>query len=188
MTPNLSPNTPSLLALFDASHHGKIMVEGSTAARLLYGAWETPELRIGAGAEAGPGQVYRLRSDLFLVHTPPRARAETSHFLHACAREAAGLVTVTDVTDGRLELRLRGASAASLLSRLCGLDFSAVAFPNLSARFTSLAKTRQLLARRDEDGALCFAIIGGRSLGDYVRATMIQAGYDLGMVAPMQDE
>lgn len=180
-------NTPSpflsrtALHLRDASTYGKIMVEGEAAAQMLHTAWAMPDLEVGTGAEIGPGQVYRLRSDLFFVHTPPGVQSETTAFLGAQAQQAAGLVTVTDVTHGRVELRLAGPDAPDLLTRLCALDFGPAAFPHLAARYTSLAKTRQLLLRRDEDGVPAYAIIGGRSLGGYLLATVVAAGHDLGI-------
>lgn len=181
--PISSPPSWPTAVLIDASDHAKIMIEGAAAAAMLAEAWDLPELGIGAGAEAGPGQVYRLRPDLFFVHTPARAQAETVQYLAACCRQRRDLITVTDVTHGRAELRLVGESAPALLSRLCGLDFAPVAFPNLAARFTSLAKTRQLIIRRDEGGVRAYAMIGGRSLGAYLLATMLEAGQDLGIQA-----
>ncbi len=170
------------LTLVAASNQGKIMIEGAGAAQMLHQTWQTPELAPGAGAEAGPGQVYRLRSDLFFVHTPPGAQTETAQFLAACGRELASLLTVTDVTAGRAEFRLTGPAATRVLGQLCGLDLAPAAFPNLAARFTSLAKTRQLLVRRDDGGLLSFAIISPRSLAAYLLETLLVAGRDQGLV------
>ncbi len=216
MTPTLhpSPRTPALsvhgaatppavrctAVLFDASENGKIMVEGVEAAGMLKQVWPgllwgggDSDLAIGSGIEVGSGQVYRLRSDLFFVHTPPAYVAQMLEQLRRHSQASAGLITVTPVTHGRAELRLVSAEAAhpaegaesrcrTLLSRVCGLDFGAAAFPDLTARMTSLAKTRQLVIRRDQDGQLTFAIIGPRSLGAYVLATLTEAGRDLGIV------
>lgn len=186
--------------LFDASENGKIMVEGAEAAGMLNQMW--PALSagvghsawvIGSGIEVGSGQVYCLRSDLFFVHTPPAYEAQMLEQLSRHTQASAGRITVTPVTHGRAELRLVSAEAAhaavgaesrcrTLLSRVCGLDFGAAAFPDLTARMTSLAKTRQLVIRRDQDDQLTYAIIGPRSLGAYVLATLAEAGRDLGIV------
>jgi heterotetrameric sarcosine oxidase gamma subunit len=157
------------------------MIEGAGADHVLRAAWGTPELAIGAGAEAGPGQVYRLRSDYFFVHTAPGAQTETARLLTVAGRETTSPLTVTDVTHGRAEFRLAGPAAGAVLSQLCALDLSPAAFPHLTARFTSLAKTRQLLIRRDEDGLPSFAIIGPRSLAAYLLETLLVAGRDQGL-------
>lgn len=189
------------VALFDASEHGKILVEGAEAVRVLNQIWPAPDqqllsLEVGSGIEVGLGAVkstvvYRLRSDQFLVHTPPAYESEVVQRLTRHTEPGAGLITVTPVTHGRAELRLVATAESDrqcdhrcrvLLSRVCGLDFSPAAFPNLTARTTSLAKTRQLVIRKDQDGMLTFAIIGPRSLGAYVLATLAEAGHDLGLV------
>lgn len=182
-TPITNLSSGPTVVLIDASDHAKIMIEGATAAGMLAEVWGLPELEIGAGAEAGPGQVYRLRPDLFFVHAPPGALAGAVQQLATAGRQRRDLITVTDVTHGRAELRLAGESAPALLSRLCGLDFGPAAFPNLAARFTSLAKTRQMIIRRDEGGVRAYAIIGGRSVGAYLLATILEAGQELGIQA-----
>ncbi len=172
--PNATP--PPALTLLDASDDGKIMVEGQQAAALMRAAWGIPALAIGAGAEVGSGQVYCLRSDLFFVHTPPGIEKEVTRELDARAGEGFGLITVTDVTQGRAELRLVGPASADLLNQLCGLDFRPSVFPHLTAKFTSVAKTRQLVIRHDQDDLLSYAIIGARSLGDYLARVFLAAG------------
>ena len=85
------------------------------------------------------------------------------------------MVTVTDVTHGRAQLRLSGARAAELLSRLCALDFHPDHFPDGAARQTSVAKTTQLVIRDDVDGGLSYSLIGARSLGGYLWRTILEA-------------
>lgn len=167
---------PPASTLLDASAYGKIMVEGQQAAALIGAAWGAPALAIGAGVEVGPGQVYCLRPDLFFVHTAPGVEKEVARELETRASEGFGLITVTDVTQGRAELRLVGPASADLLSQLCGLDFRPSVFPHLTAKFTSVAKTRQLVIRHDQDGMLSYAIIGARSLGDYLAHAFRDAG------------
>lgn len=198
-TSSLNPQAPPhalhdapFVALFDASDNGKIMVEGAEAARMLHQLWLAPERHlampeVGTGIEVDLGQVYRLRSDLFFVHTPPANEAKVVQLLAEYSQPDVGLITVTPVTHGRAELRLVASAGAehrgrALLSRVCGLDFGSVAFPNMTARTTSLAKTRQLVIRRDQDGMLTYAIIGSRSLGAYLLTTLAEAGHDLGLV------
>jgi heterotetrameric sarcosine oxidase gamma subunit len=83
------------------------------------------------------------------------------------------------MTHGRAELRLIGPASAELLSRLCGLDFHPSAFPNLTARQSSLAKTTQLIIREDIGALPAYSLVGARSLGAYLWLAIMQAGRDL---------
>lgn len=165
------------VALADASANGKILVQGQAAAEVLLAL----SLEIGAGMATSLGHIYRLRSDLFFVSTPPDAASDALQSIQAAASAAPGLVTATDVTHGRAQLQLVGPNSRDLLSRLCGLDFAPGAFPNLAARQTSVAKTTQLVIRRDLGQLPAFAIIGARSLAAYLWGTIIEAGRDLGI-------
>jgi sarcosine oxidase subunit alpha len=155
------------IALCDQSHNSKIRVEGQTAGQLL----QADELAINAGKQLDDGYVYRLRRELFFVHTavPPIQHTTTD------------LITITDVTHGNAELWLVGPRSAELLSRLCGLDFHDSQFPNHTAKQSSLAKTTQLIIRRDVSKLPAYGIIGTRSLGMYLWPTLMQAGRDLGI-------
>jgi heterotetrameric sarcosine oxidase gamma subunit len=140
-----------------------------------------PPLAIGQGTAVPEGHVYRLRADLFFVSTPPGIESDVLLPLHEASHTAGDLVTVTDITHGRAELRLVGPASAELLSRLCGLDFHPSAFPNLAARQSSLAKTTQLIIREDIGALPAYSLVGARSLGAYLWHSMMQAGRDLGL-------
>jgi len=168
------------VTLADASANGKIMVQGQAAAAVLLAV----SLEIGAGMATGLGHIYRLRPDLFFISTPPGAEADAVHSIRLAVPAAGDLVTVTDVTHGRAQLQLIGPNSRDLLSRLCGLDFHPAAFPNLAARQSSVAKTTQLIIRRDLGQLPAFALIGARSLAAYLYDTIMQAGRDLG-IAPI---
>ena len=89
------------------------------------------------------------------------------------------MMTVTDVTHGRAQLRLSGPRAAELLSHMCALDCHPDHFPDGTARQTSVAKTTQLAIRDDVDGVLSYALVGARSLGAYLWATIQEAARGL---------
>ncbi|MCX7852933.1 MAG: hypothetical protein N2383_09120 [Caldilineales bacterium] len=161
------------LLLTDASADGKITVEGAEAAAVLAEAWGVPGLAVTAGGEAPVGRVYCLRPDLFFVHTEADVVTAALEALVAVVARRNAFVTVTDVTHGRAGIRVQGPGSAELLSRLCGLDFRPAAFPDRTARFGSLAKTRQLLIRDDRDGMTTFFVFGPRSLGRYVWEAMM---------------
>lgn len=182
------------VALADRSSNGKILIEGEGATTALQTAWETPSLAIGEGIEldavetatAGATAVYRLRDDLYFIGTSPGEEATHLPTLVSAARQSEGLVTVTDVTHGRSELHLIGPQAAELLSRLCGLDFHPGRFPDGTARQSRVAKTNQIIIRRDLSGLNplpVYALVGGRSLAAYLWETILEAGRDLSVTS-----
>lgn len=79
---------------------------------------------------------------------------------------------------------LIGPHSGELLSRLGGLDFHREQFPNLTAKQSSVAKTRQLILRQDLGKHLAFSLVGDRSLATYLWRTIIEAGQDLN-IAPI---
>ena len=73
-----------------------------------------------------------------------------------------------------------GPNSQALLSKVCGLDFHPSTFPNEAAKQSSLAKTTQLIIRRDIGELSAFSIIGSQSLGPYVWDTLMEAGREFG--------
>lgn len=165
------------VALIDQSSNGKICVEGDKAGEIL----DTADLAIGHGQENEHGFVYRLRRDLFFVHTAPGDVDAAAQALAMQAAGATNLITVTNVTHGSAELWLVGPRSAELLSRLCGLDFHPSQFPNAAAKQSSVAKTTQIILRRDVSAQLAYALIGGRSFAAYLWETILIAGNNLGI-------
>ena len=171
------------VALCDQSHNGKIRIEGRTAEEML----DADELAIGAGKAFGEGWVYRLRRDLFFLSVTADKVEETAVSLAKQASDSLDLITVTDVTHGNAELWLIGPKSAELLSRLCGLDFHDSQFPDGAAKQSSVAKTTQLIIRRDITAqaglqtVLAYILIGGRSLAVYLWQTILETGQDLGI-------
>ncbi len=165
----------------DGAVQGRIMIEGEHAEKALE-AWPgVAGLPIGAGQTAQALDVFRLRQDRFFVHTAPGSIAGVQAALNEAAGSTGELITVTDITDGRAEIRVIGPQSPRLLSRLCGLDFRDPAFPDFSAKTSRLAKTTQLIVRKDLPGIHSFHLIGGQSLGAYVWRTILGAGADLGI-------
>ncbi|MCP5096370.1 MAG: aminomethyl transferase family protein [Chloroflexi bacterium] len=173
------------IALCDLSHNGKIRVEGNAAGAMLM----ADALAIGESKAVDYGWIYRLRRDLFfvstaagdVVDTPALSAVETAVSLTQQAADSPDLITVTDVTHGNAELWLIGPYSAELLSRLCGLDFHDSEFPNGMAKQSSVAKTTQIIIRRDLGNMPAYALIGGRSLAVYLWQTILEAGQDLGI-------
>jgi len=170
--------------LADSSASGKILVEGGAAESVLQEIWSVPRLKIGQGVVVNAKGIYRLRSDQFFIHLEPGSEGELLTSLNEKVSNIEDLFTVTNLTHGQAELLLVGPASAQLLGRLCGLDFHPSSFPDLTAKQSSVAKTRQLILHRDIkqlDGppVLAYSIIGGRSLAAYLWNTILEAGQDL---------
>jgi aminomethyltransferase len=172
------------IALADGSASGKIVVEGQGAEAVLQAAWGIPSLATGQGIDGEAKHIYRLRDDQFFIHLDPGKKDEAIRTLTGGLEGSHELVTVTDITHGRADLLLIGPQCTELLSRLCSLDFHPSQFPDLCAKQSSLAKTRQLILRHDlkpPDGSPipAFSLIGPRSLAAYLWQAILEAGRDL---------
>ncbi len=155
----------------------------------------------GQGWRGEAGEAYCIRPDLFLVLTPPGGEGEVVARLEAARgtdssrqdralgmtnlREAqslgvtstggtVGLVTVTDMTHGWAALSVMGPRSRDVLGRLCALDLADEAFPNQSVWATSVAKTRQVIVRRDVGGVPAYTLVGARSLAGYLWEALIE--------------
>jgi sarcosine oxidase, subunit alpha len=168
------------VAIADGAPCGKLVVEGESAPSCLTRAFHTPAPEVGVGVVVSPDlTVYRLRGDLFFLHTAPGQESQVAHRVSESS-DRSELVSVTDVTHGRAEILVIGPLATDLLSRVCGLDFRDPAFPDLAARQTSVAKTRQLVLRQDRGTLAAYALVGERSLGLYLWETLVEAGAEWG--------
>ncbi|MCY3766866.1 MAG: hypothetical protein OXH06_15710 [Gemmatimonadetes bacterium] len=166
------------VALADETANGKIRVEGEEADA----TWESLELEIGGGAVVGTERVYRLRGDCFFVLTSPGRDIAVRRTL--VDRASDRFVTVTNLTHAWSEIRVLGPYSPSLMSRVCGLDFSDAAFPEGAAKQTSVARTTQLVIRRDAVDLPAFSVLGARSLAAYLWEILMEAGADL-QIAPI---
>ncbi|MCC7360693.1 MAG: aminomethyltransferase family protein [Anaerolineales bacterium] len=165
------------VGLGDLSPLGKIQIEGQAAAALLADTLGGAPATVGGHARLPAGDLYCLRPDLYFLSLPPTADLATAARLASAAAARPDLVTVTDVTHGLAAIALAGPRALEVLTRVCGLDFSPAAFPSPGARQSSVAKTRQLIVRRDQNPGLpCFTLYGARSLAAYVWGVLLDAG------------
>ena len=166
----------SALTIADESAYGKLILEGERASGVISTALRVQAPSVGLSAPCDDGRVYAVRPDFFFVVTAPGTEADLGERLRAAVGDAGGIVTVTDVTAGRSQIRLSGSECRQLLPKVCALDFGEKPFPDGCGKISSLARTTQLILRCDHDGILSFRIVGGRSLGAYVWKTMLQAG------------
>ena len=166
------------LGLADETSNGKLLLEGDQAESVLRDGVDLGSPKINEGQDG----IYRLRNDLFFISTPPGREVSAQKKLRNTLKASEQFVTITDITHGRAEIRVIGPNSQEFLSKLCGLDFHPSAFPNETAKQSSLAKTTQLIIRRDLGELPAFSIIGTQSLGPYVWDTMMEAGREFGVV------
>ncbi|MCE2395882.1 aminomethyltransferase family protein [Candidatus Poribacteria bacterium] len=166
------------LALADETPNGKLLFEGDQAESVLMDVFDLDSLKVNEGRDG----IYRLRNDLFFISTPPGREVSTQRKLTTTLKASEQFGTVTDITHGRAEIRVIGPASQELLSKVCGLDFHPSVFPNETAKQSSLAKTTQLIIRRDIGKLPAFSIIGAQSLGPYVWDTLMEAGREFGIV------
>lgn len=167
------------VVLADRSALGKILIQGPAAAAALSARWAEPLPTIGNGRHYPEAELYCLRPDRFFARTAPEKTTAVYQMLNDAASQTDDLAAVIEVTHGRAEIALIGPQSATLLSRLCGLDFHPDHFPNLSARQSSVAKTNQLIIRRDLGYLPAYSLIGDRSLAVYLWEAISEAGLDL---------
>lgn len=170
--------------LADVSAMGKLQVEGSQAHAILAAALGAAPEAVGGYARVEAGDLCCLRPDMYFLLTPPGAETAARERLEAAVAGQHDLVTVTDLTHGLSGIELVGPRAVDVLRRVCGLDFDEAAFPNLTAQQSSLAKTRQLILRRDRGSLPAYVTLGARSLATYVWGVLLDAGHTVG-VAPV---
>ena len=166
------------VVLADETPNGKLLLEGDHAESVLMDALDLGSLQINEGRDG----IYRLRNDLFFISTPPGNEVRVQKKLTTASVASKHFVTSTDMTHGRAEIRVIGPASRELLSKVCGLDFQPSVFPNETAKQSSLAKTTQLIIRRDIGELPAFSIIGAQSLGAYVWDTLMDAGSEFEVV------
>lgn len=172
------------VGLADVSAHGKLMIEGAAALEALKAAFGAGPDDIGGHVAVSAGGLYRLRPDVFYLSTRPGGEAEAHTQLETAITAHNLFVTVTNQTHGLADLRLIGPASRVVLGKLCGLDFSDEAFPNLTIKQTSVAKTKQMVIRRDFDPLLAYTLVGAQSLATYLWEVILEAGQEFG-IAPI---
>ncbi len=164
--PEPDPTLDRDILLADLKGIGLQHLRGAEAAlRAAYG--EMPA-EIGEVLPVEDGLAARMTDDQWMLITPDRADAPG--LAHTSA-----LVTITDVSHGYGLLLLAGPHAPQVLAKICALDFSESAFPDLHAAQTSLANVRALVLRRDHHDRRAYLIAVGRSVTEYVWELLLDA-------------
>ena len=95
--------------------------------------------------------------------------------------DRSGHVSVIDGTHSRALFRLTGADAASVLEKLCNLDWNDHMTPDGAAASGSVARVICDIVRNDLDGDRSYLISCDRSYGQYLLAVILDAGQEFGI-------
>lgn len=95
--------------------------------------------------------------------------------------DTSGHVSVIDHTHSRALFRLTGAAAASLLEKVCSLDWSDAMTPDGAVMSASVAKVVCDLTRQDVNGEPSYLIACDRSFGHYLFDALLDAGDEFGI-------
>ena len=155
---------------------GLLHIRGQDSRAMLQTVYGVEMTTVGSVARVSDGPLACLRSDEFVLVTPDIHDALTR--LQSAA--SANLFTLTDITHGRSIILIAGARATDVLAKVCGLDFSEKAFPDMHAAQTMLAKVRALIIRVDRDQAPAYHLIVERSLAEYVWEILQDAAQEFG--------
>jgi len=98
------------------------------------------------------------------------------------AAESVDCAHVTEVTSAFAALDLIGPAGPSLLARLVPIDLSAAALPPLAIAQGELARVRAMILRLDHRRQPAFRVLVPREVGEFVWASLVDAGRDLDLV------
>ena len=111
---------------------------------------------------------------------------ETAIHVLVGSLDRSGHVSVIDGTHSRALFRLTGAESASVLERLCSLDWHDDMTPHGAAVSASLARVTCDIVRNDFDGTRSYLISCDRSFGQYLFGVVLDAGQEFG-ISPLTD-
>ncbi len=123
---------------------------------------------------SGPGE-------WLLLAAPGQASSLETRLEKAAAQAPSESVTWVDLTHGRAMIRLRGASAAGVLAKVCGIDLSDDITPDGAAFRASVATLATDVLRDDWDGTPAYLLHCERSSGQYLFGALLRAGAEFGI-------
>jgi len=171
----------SQLSLSDLTGAPVILIQGEVSDLLKQHFAQIPS-KPGDLVEGGGGLLARLTpTELYLFGLSPSAKLPSAAALEDSLVKGKRFAHVTDYTHGKAVIRLAGAAAPELLSKICGLDFHNTIFPNLYVVQTSTAKIKTLIARCDVNETPTYFLHVNRPLGQYFWEVVWDAGQEFGL-------
>jgi heterotetrameric sarcosine oxidase gamma subunit len=140
-------------------------------------------VRFGRAVRAGDGAlvVGSGPGEWLLIGPPDHGQAIAARLEDLVARAPDELVTFVDQTHGRALIRVKGSSAAAVLAKVCGIDWSDDVTPDGAALRSSVAAVATDIIRDDQDGVRSYLLHCERSSGQYLFNALLDAGVEFGM-------
>jgi heterotetrameric sarcosine oxidase gamma subunit len=151
----------------DATDRGVMVIRGVDAADAAAAQYGPRLSEVGEVAHIELGLLAALREDLLMAITSDHASLREA-FSGFQTRTHGPLLTATDMTHGRASLLLTGPSADDALARICALDFSPQAFPDLHAARTKVVDVPGIVVRHDAGRSPTYFLSVGRSYAGFL--------------------
>lgn len=135
----------------------------------------------GADVRAGGALICGFGPGEWLAMATLDERASLWAHLREATAGVDELVSLIDVTHGRVVLRLTGAQAATTLSKICGIDLQNDVTPDGTALRTSVAALVTDIVRDDVDGQCSYLLGCEWSSGQYLQDAVASAGAEFGI-------
>ena len=173
---SMEPRRPgAALTLHDVSVTTKVIVRAGPETVAGH-QMDTP---FGASRTEDGALVVGQRPDEWIILGPAAASRALIDGL-----DRSGHVSVIDHTHSRALFRLTGDEAASVLEKLCSLDWNDHMTPDGAAVSASVAKVTCDIVRNDLDGTRSYLISCDRSYGQYLFDAILDARHEFGVGAP----
>ena len=176
------------VGLIDFSQAGKLLLNGEDVdswMRQIYG--EGGELEVGSvwrseidgyAVEENMAAARLSRDEILALMSPGHSEPIMS-FLKDSIGDCAHVVDITSVL---CSIRITGANAQQLLSRVTDLHLQVEAFRDMSCVQGRVADVQSVVIRHDIGGLQSYELYFGRDYGQYMWETLTESGHDLNVV------
>lgn len=163
----------------DVSHLGKLELQGSAEdlARIVAQVSGTSPAPLGSAVRTAGSWWCPATPERVMVVTGPADAARLTEGLEKAATDAAGLVTVTDLSCVLAGLTIVGPDARELIARFCALDLRPRVTPPSSFRPGSVARTPGYVICEAPDR---YVLLFGWAVAHYLWTVVADAGEHLG--------
>lgn len=151
----------------DAADRGVMLIRGGDAFDAAAAGLGARVSRVGDVVRIEAGVLAALRDDLLMVVSAHHASLlEMRRGFDQ--RPSGKMLTMTDMTHALANMLLTGPHSVEALARICALDFSPQAFPDLHAASTMLAGIPGVVIRHDAHRSPTYYLSVGRSFAGYL--------------------
>lgn len=150
--------------------------ESATTKTLVRSDQQQFGLAFGASSSQGEALVAATRPGEWLLLGDAAAVSSTE-----AAVDRSGFTSVIPFTHGRSMFRVTGEPAASMLEKVCSIDWSDAMTPNGAVVSASVALTTCDIIRQDRNATPSYLLICDRSFGQYLFDSLHDAANEFGV-------